>query len=44
MNDQVAAKDVVRTYVYFMHEDEALGTRFGARLNALWAAVRSSDQ
>jgi len=25
------------TYVYFMHEDEALGTRFALRLNELWA-------
>jgi uncharacterized protein YecE (DUF72 family) len=26
------------TYVYFMHEDEALGTKFAARLNEIWAA------
>ena len=25
-------------YVYFMHEDEALGTRFARRLLELWAA------
>ncbi len=35
---RIAAKDVDRTYVYFMHEDEALGTRFARRLNELWAA------
>ena len=34
--ERIAAKDVTRTYVYFMHEDEALGTRFGRRLNELW--------
>src|SRR5437762_8519584 len=33
---QIAAKALPRTYVYFMHEDEALGTRFAHRLNALW--------
>ena len=35
---QIAAKALPRTYVYFMHEDEALGTRFATRLNELWAA------
>jgi len=34
---QIAAKALQRTYVYFMHEDEALGTRFAKRLNELWA-------
>jgi len=33
---QIAAKGLSRTYVYFMHEDEALGTRFARRLNELW--------
>jgi len=33
---QIAAKALPRTYVYFMHEDEALGTRFAHRLNELW--------
>jgi uncharacterized protein YecE (DUF72 family) len=37
-SDQIAAKALPRTYVYFMHEDEALGTRFATRLNELWAA------
>ena len=35
---QIAAKALPRTFVYFMHEDEALGTRFAQRLNELWAA------
>jgi uncharacterized protein YecE (DUF72 family) len=34
---QIAAKALPRTYVYFMHEDEALGTKFAQRLNELWA-------
>ncbi|HEX7271512.1 MAG TPA: DUF72 domain-containing protein [Casimicrobiaceae bacterium] len=34
---QIASKGLPKTYVYFMHEDEALGTRFGRRLNELWA-------
>ena len=33
---QIAAKALPRTYVYFMHEDEALGTRFAHQLNELW--------
>ena len=36
--NQIAAKTLPRTYVYFMHEDEALGTRFAQRLNELWSA------
>jgi len=35
---RIAAQSVERTYVYFMHEDEALGTRFARRLNECWAA------
>lgn len=34
---QIAVNALPRTYVYFMHEDEALGTRFAQRLNELWA-------
>jgi uncharacterized protein YecE (DUF72 family) len=34
---RIAAVPVERTYVYFMHEDEALGTRFAQRLNEIWA-------
>src|SRR5262249_45261120 len=36
---QSAAKGLPKTYVYFMHEDEALGTRFARRLNEAWAAL-----
>lgn len=38
---RIAGKDLLRTYVYFMHEDEALGTRFARRLNELWAMRES---
>ena len=36
-SDLVAAAALPQTCVYFMHEDEALGTRFARRLNELWA-------
>jgi uncharacterized protein YecE (DUF72 family) len=36
--ERVAARSLPRTYVYFMHEDEALGTRFARRLTELWRA------
>ena len=35
---RIASERVAQTFVYFMHEDEALGTRFAQRLAALWAA------
>ena len=35
--ERIAGQPVVRTFVYFMHEDEALGTKFASRLNELWA-------
>ena len=35
---RIAAQNVAQSYVYFMHEDEALGTRFAQRLDELWAA------
>ena len=35
--ERIAAQPLVRAYVYFMHEDEALGTRFAAKLNDIWA-------
>ena len=35
---RIGEKKVDRTYVYFMHEDEALGTQFARRLTALWVA------
>jgi uncharacterized protein YecE (DUF72 family) len=34
--ERIAAQPLARAYVYFMHEDEALGTKFAERLNALW--------
>jgi uncharacterized protein YecE (DUF72 family) len=36
--ERIAEKSLARTHVYFMHEDEALGTRFAQRLNELWRA------
>jgi len=36
--ERIAAQAPVRTYVYFMHEDNALGTTFARRLNELWVA------
>jgi uncharacterized protein YecE (DUF72 family) len=32
---RIAGQPVTHTYVYFMHEDDALGTKFAARLNEL---------
>ena len=37
--ERIAVQPLARTYVYFMHEDEALGTRFAQRLNELWHAA-----
>jgi uncharacterized protein YecE (DUF72 family) len=37
---RIAAQPLERAYVYFMHEDEALGTRFARRLKELWAELR----
>ena len=34
--DRIALQQLTRVYVYFMHEDEALGTRFAQRLMELW--------
>jgi uncharacterized protein YecE (DUF72 family) len=39
--ERIAVQPLDRTYVYFMHEDEALGTRFARLLNDLWT-TRSS--
>jgi uncharacterized protein YecE (DUF72 family) len=36
--ERIAVERLARTYVYFMHEDEALGTRFAQRIGALWDA------
>ncbi len=38
---RIAAQAWTRAYVYFMHEDEALGARFAQRLTELWKAIRS---
>lgn len=40
--ERIAAHALPRTYVYFMHEDEALGTRWGKRLTELWDARAST--
>lgn len=34
--ERIATQPVHSTYVYFMHEDEALGTRFARVLNEVW--------
>jgi uncharacterized protein YecE (DUF72 family) len=36
--ERISAQPLARAYVYFMHEDEALGTRFARTLNELWSA------
>jgi uncharacterized protein YecE (DUF72 family) len=41
--ERLAAQPLNRTYVYFMHEDEALGTRFARLLNELWATHSASS-
>ena len=33
--ERIAAQPLACTYVYFMHEDEALGCRFAGMLNGL---------
>jgi uncharacterized protein YecE (DUF72 family) len=37
--ERIASQRLERTYVYFMHEDEALGTKFAQRLNEIWKAI-----
>lgn len=39
---RIATQPLARAYVYFMHEDEVLGTRFARRLNELWDGARGS--
>lgn len=34
--DRIGAQPLKRAYVYFMHEDEARGTRFAQRMMELW--------
>jgi len=33
---KIATRPIERAYVYFMHEDDALGTQFALRLNEVW--------
>jgi uncharacterized protein YecE (DUF72 family) len=39
--ERIAATGLARMYVYFMHEDDALGAVFAQRLNEFWRAARS---
>ncbi|MGQ0657937.1 MAG: DUF72 domain-containing protein [Chromatiales bacterium] len=41
--ERIALPRLARTYVYFKHEDEALGTRFAQRFNELWHAARGLE-
>jgi uncharacterized protein YecE (DUF72 family) len=34
--ERIAKEPLARTFVYFMHEDDALGTRFAKRMAELW--------
>lgn len=34
--EKIAVQPIERAYVYFMHEDDALGAQFALRLSALW--------
>ena len=36
--ERISAQPLARAYVYFMHEDDALGTQFARTLNELWSA------
>jgi uncharacterized protein YecE (DUF72 family) len=40
--ERIAATGLPRVYVYFMHEDDALGAVFAQRLNEFWRAARRS--
>jgi len=40
--ERIAKQPLARVYVYFMHEDDALGARFARRLNELWLAFSKS--
>ncbi|HUL68284.1 MAG TPA: DUF72 domain-containing protein [Burkholderiaceae bacterium] len=37
--ERIAAQNLPLTYVYFMHEDEALGVRFALKLMEYWKAL-----
>jgi len=36
---RIAVQPLARVYVYFMHEDDALGARFAQRLLGFWKAL-----
>jgi uncharacterized protein YecE (DUF72 family) len=38
--ERIATQPLDRVYVYFMHEDDALGTRFAQKLNEFWSAAQ----
>ncbi|HEY6721873.1 MAG TPA: DUF72 domain-containing protein [Burkholderiales bacterium] len=40
---KIAAQPLERIYVYFMHEDDALGAVFARRLIELWREAKTSD-
>jgi len=40
--ERIAKQPLARVYVYFMHEDDALGARFAQRLIELWLALSKS--
>lgn len=37
--ERIAAQPLARAYVYFKHEDEALGTRFAKRFEEVWSSL-----
>jgi uncharacterized protein YecE (DUF72 family) len=41
--ERIAAQPLARAYVYFMHEDDALGTRFAQRLLELWQERKATS-
>ena len=40
--ERIAAQPLARAYVYFKHEDEALGTKFARRFGEIWGGVTRS--
>ena len=38
--ERIQAQPLARTHVYFMHEDDALGTQFARRLLELWESSK----
>ncbi|HYA47530.1 MAG TPA: DUF72 domain-containing protein [Burkholderiales bacterium] len=40
--ERIAKQPLARVYVYFMHEDDALGARFAQRFIELWLALSKS--